>query len=232
MITKRPADARGIGRASWLESRHSFSFADYQDPAHMNFRALRVINEDVIAPGGGFATHGHRDMEILTYVLEGALAHRDSLGNGSTIQPGEVQVMHAGTGIEHSEFNASHAEPVHLLQIWILPDKPGHVPGYQQRAFGGAQTKGKLRLVASRDGRADSLLIHQDASVFAGKLTAGAALDHALAPGRSAWVQVAKGAVTLNGVALAAGDGAAVTDETELSLRADAASEILLFDLA
>ncbi|HEY4636275.1 MAG TPA: pirin family protein [Rhodospirillales bacterium] len=232
MITKRPARERGIGRASWLDSRHSFSFADYYDPAHMGFRSLRVINEDMIAPGGGFATHGHRDMEILTYVLDGALAHRDSIGNGSTIRPREVQLMHAGTGIQHSEFNASKTEPVHLLQIWILPEREGATPGYQQKAFPPAEMADRLRLVASHDGGDGSLVIHQDAAVYAGNIRPGGKLDHALAPGRHGWVQVAGGALVLNGVSLAAGDGAAVTGETKLSFEASEDSEILFFDLA
>ncbi len=232
MITIRPAQERGLGRRSWLESRHSFSFADYHDPRHMGFRALRVINEDVIAPGGGFPTHGHRDMEILTYVLEGGLAHRDSLGNGSTIEPGDVQLMHAGTGIQHSEFNASKTDPAHLLQIWLLPDVEGAEPGYQQRAYPLSEMNGQLRLVASNDGRGDSLAIHQDARVFAGKLKSGAKLDHALAPGRFGWIQLAKGALDLNGVTLHAGDGAAISGESKLTLAANDNSEVLLFDLA
>lgn len=231
MIVKRAALQRGIGRASWLDSRHSFSFADYFDPRHMGFRALRVINEDRIAPGGGFPTHGHRDMEILTYVLEGSLAHRDSLGNGSTIEPGEVQLMHAGTGIEHSEFNASRSQAVHLLQIWILPKRRGLEPGYQQKFFGGA-TVGRLSLIASRDGHEGSLVIHGDVAVYAGKLKAGGGLDHALAAKRFGWVQAARGAFTLNGQALTAGDGAAVSEESKLSFRAEQPCEFLLFDLA
>ena len=232
MIIKRPAQERGIGRASWLDSRHSFSFADYYyDPRHMGFRALRVINEDRIAPGGGFPTHGHRDMEILTYVLEGSLAHRDSLGNGSAIRPGEVQLMHAGTGIEHSEFNASRSESVHLLQIWILPERPGLEPGYQQKAFDG-EMGGHLRLIASQDGREESLVIHSDAAVYAARLKAGTGLDHTLPANRVGWVQAAKGAFALNGVALEPGDGGAILEETKLSFRAESGCEFLLFDLA
>ncbi len=230
MIVKRPADERGLGRRSWLESRHSFSFADYYDPRHMGFRALRVINEDRIAAGSGFPTHGHRDMEILTYVLAGALAHKDSLGNGSTIKPGEAQLMHAGTGIEHSEFNASDAEPVHLLQIWLLPEKSGLQPGYQQKEF--ALAGGEPRLIAARDGREGSLVIHQDARVYAAKLDKGETAELPIAPGRHAWVQLARGAVTVNGLSLAAGDGAAVSDEQELTIRAGEDAEVLLFDLA
>lgn len=232
MIVLRAADERGLGRRSWLESRHSFSFGDYYDPKHMGFRALRVINEDRIAPKGGFPTHGHRDMEILTYVLEGRLAHKDSLGNGSTIEPGEAQLMHAGTGIEHSEFNASDSEPVHLLQIWLFPEKSGLEPGYQQKEFLLSGGDGKLRLIASREGDNGSLVIHQDARVYAGKLKKGEAAEVPLAPGRHAWVQVARGAVALNGTGLEAGDGAAVSDEERLTLRAGEDSEVLLFDLA
>jgi redox-sensitive bicupin YhaK (pirin superfamily) len=231
MIVKRPTDERGTGRASWLKSRHSFSFGDYFDPDHMGFRALRVINEDLVAPAGGFATHGHRDMEILTYVLEGGLAHKDSLGNGSVIKPGEVQLMHAGTGIEHSEFNASQSEPVHFLQVWLLPDKKGRAPGYQQKSFDG-DLDGRLRLVASKDGRDGALVVHQDAAVYAGKLGTGETLEQKIAPGRSAWIQVANGAIEANGVELAAGDGAAVSGEAKVSLKANQPSEILFFDLA
>lgn len=231
MITKRAAAERGVTRASWLESRHSFSFSDYYDPDHMGWRPLRVINEDLVAPKGGFPTHGHRDMEILTYVLEGGLAHRDSLGNGSTIRPREVQLMHAGTGIQHSEFNESPTDPVHLLQIWILPDRQDAKPGYQQRSYPNGDMEGRLRLVASKDGRDESLIMNQDASVFAGRLKRGDAIEHALEPGRFGWVQVAKGAVELNGVPLQSGDGAAISDETKLQFGAKEDSEILLFDL-
>lgn len=231
MITKRASAERGITRASWLESHHSFSFADYYDPAHMGWRALRVINEDWIAPKGGFPTHGHRDMEILTYVLEGGLAHRDSLGNGSTIRPRDVQLMHAGTGIRHSEFNASESDPVHLLQIWILPDEEGVAPGYQQRSYPNGEMERRLRLVASNDGRHDSLVMHQDASVFAGRLKRGDVFEHALQPRRFGWVQVAQGAIDINGMPLQSGDGAAIADETKLLFGAMENSEVLLFDL-
>ncbi len=231
MITKRASAERGITRASWLESHHSFSFADYYDPAHMGWRALRVINEDWIAPKGGFPTHGHRDMEILTYVLEGGLAHRDSLGNGSTIRARDVQLMHAGTGIRHSEFNASESDPVHLLQIWILPDEEGVAPGYQQRSYPNGEMEGRLRLVASNDGRHDSLVMHQDASVFAGRLKRGDVFEHALQPRRFGWVQVAQGAIDINGMPLQSGDGAAIADETKLLFGAKEDSEVLLFDL-
>lgn len=232
MIVRRAAGERGTSRRSWLESYHSFSFAEYYDARHMGWRALRVINDDRIAPAGGFPTHGHRDMEIMTYVLEGALAHRDSLGNGSTISPGDVQCMSAGTGIEHSEFNASKTAPAHLLQIWILPDKGGLKPGYQQKAFPDGDLDGKLRLVCSADGRNELLILHQDVAVYAGKLKKGGTAQQTLSPGRFGWVQVASGAVDLNGVGLEAGDGAEISDETALNLKARDDLEILLFDLA
>ena len=230
MIVKRPSEERGVGQRSWLDSRHSFSFGDYYDPKHMGFRSLRVINEDKVAPKGGFPTHGHRDMEILTYVLEGALAHKDSLGNGSAIKPGEVQLMHAGTGIEHSEFNASGTTPVHLLQIWLLPERAGLAPGYQQQEIPAGD--GGLRLIASREGKDGSLVIHQDADIYAAKLKKGESADLSLAAGRHAWVQVARGSVDVNGTELAAGDGAAVSDESKLAIRATEDSEFLIFDLA
>jgi quercetin 2,3-dioxygenase len=231
MIDIRRADARGHSRLSWLDSRHSFSFGEYYDPAHMGFRALRVINDDRVAPGGGFGTHPHHDMEIVTYVLDGALQHRDSLGTGSVIRPGEVQRMSAGTGIRHSEFNASQSEPVHLLQIWILPSTTGLEPGYEQRLLPPA-AHGGLALVASPDGRDGSLTIHQDTRIYAAQLAAGARVTHGLAGGRHAWVHIARGNLQVNGQALHAGDGAAVSDEAQLALRADDAAEVLLFDLA
>jgi redox-sensitive bicupin YhaK (pirin superfamily) len=231
MVTVRRADARGTTRIDWLDSRHSFSFGEYYDPAHMGFQTLRVINDDRIAPGAGFGTHPHRDMEIVTYVLDGALQHRDSLGNGSLIRPGEVQRMSAGTGIRHSEVNASQAEPVHLLQVWILPEREGLAPGDEQKPIP-AGPAGALRLIGSRDGRAGSVTIHQDVDRSCGLMTPGEHAAHTLAPGRHAWLQVALGRVTLNGQTLAAGDGAAVSGETALDLRADEASELLLFDLA
>ena len=231
MIDVRRADARGHSRLAWLDSRHSFSFGEYYDPAHMGFRALRVINDDRIAPGAGFDTHPHRDMEIVTYVLDGALQHRDSLGTGSVIRPGEVQRMSAGTGIRHSEFNASATEPVHLLQIWILPATAGIEPGYEQRLLPPG-TRGGLALVASPDGRDGSLTVHQDVRVYAAQLAPGDAVTHAPAGGRHAWLHVARGSVSVNGQALHAGDGAAVSDEAQLTLRADDAAEVLLFDLA
>ncbi len=234
MITIRKSDDRGHFDHGWLDTRHTFSFAGYQDPAHMGFRALRVINEDRVRPGEGFGTHGHRDMEILSYVLSGVLAHRDSSGGGGELRPGEVQRMSAGTGIHHSEFNGSAQEPVHFLQIWLLPDRPGHRPSYEQRAFPEAERRGVLRLVASPDGAESSTTIHQDARVFATLLAPGRTVEHVLAPGRHAWVQVARGAVQVNGVSLSAGDGAAVSAEPLLRLAGAGAeeAELLVFDLA
>ena len=230
MLTTRPAAERGHVQIDWLDSRHSFSFGEYHDPAHMGFRVLRVINEDHIAPAGGFPTHAHRDMEIVTWVLDGALEHRDSLGTGSVIRPGEVQRMSAGTGIRHSEFNASKTKPVHLLQIWLMPERAGLPPSYEQRSV--SLDGAGLRLIASPDGRDGSLTIHQAADIWAARLPSAATTTHALAPGRHAWVQVARGDVTVNGTALHAGDGAAVSDERALTLRADTPAELLLFDLA
>jgi hypothetical protein len=229
MITLRPATARGRTRLDWLDSWHSFSFGEYRDAEHMGFSTLRVINEDVVAPSGGFATHGHRDMEIITWILSGELEHKDSLGNGSIIRPGDAQRMSAGTGILHSEFNPSTSVPVHLLQVWILPAERGIAPGYEQKAIpidGDA-----LTLVASGDGRQGSVTIHQDSDLFAARLPVGAAVAHALGPRRAAWVQVARGAVALNGEALGAGDGAAISNERALDIRAAQASELLVFDL-
>lgn len=230
MITPRRAAERGHADHGWLDTRHTFSFADYHDPRHMGFRALRVINEDRVQPGQGFPTHGHRDMEIVSYVLAGALEHRDSLGTGSVIRPGEVQRMSAGTGVLHSEFNASLTELVHFLQIWILPERRGLPPGYEQKAFGEAR-RGRLCLVASPDGRDGSLTVHQDVCLYAGVLDPGASVTHPLAPGRHGWVQVARGALTVGTHRLLAGDGASISDETALPLRAEEASEVLLFDL-
>jgi len=234
MITIRRSEERGHFDHGWLDTRHTFSFASYHDPAHMGFRALRVVNEDVVQGGQGFDTHGHRDMEILTYVLSGALAHRDSSGGGGELRNGEVQRMSAGTGIRHSEFNASPTEPVHLLQIWLLPDRPGHRPSYEQKAFPAEERRGRLRLVASPDGAEGSTTIHQDARVHATLLADGQAVEHPLARGRHAWVQVARGAVELNGTRLAQGDAAAVSDERLLKLtgRAAEGAELLVFDLA
>jgi redox-sensitive bicupin YhaK (pirin superfamily) len=232
MITVRGANERGHARRGWLESRHTFSFADYYDPAHMAFRDLRVINEDWIAPGGGFGTHPHRDMEIVTYVLEGALEHRDSLGTSSVIRPGEVQRMSAGSGIAHSEFNHSQSEQVHLLQIWILPEREGLKPGYEQRAYPEEERRGRLRLVASPDGRDGAVTIRQDVELYASLLDGGQSVIHTLRPGRHAWVQVTGGVVTLNGRELKAGDGAAVSEEETLELAGREPAEVLLFDLS
>jgi redox-sensitive bicupin YhaK (pirin superfamily) len=230
MITIRRAGERGHTQLSWLDSHHTFSFGEYHDTAHMGFGTLRVINDDRVAPGQGFGTHPHRDMEIITYVLDGALEHRDSLGTGSVIYPGEVQRMSAGTGIRHSEFNASKAETVHFLQIWILPEKSGLPPSYEQRALPAAP-RGGLVLAASRDGRDGSVTVHQDVTVFAGDLEGTTSVAHSVA-GRRAWVHVARGSLSLNGQALRAGDGAAVIDERELVLQPTGSAEVLVFDLA
>ncbi len=232
MITLRKAQDRGHADHGWLDTWHTFSFADYYDPEQMGFRALRVINDDVVAPGRGFGTHPHRDMEIVTYVLEGALAHKDSMGNASTIVPGEVQRMSAGTGVLHSEFNHSKTDRVHLLQIWLLPDRTGIEPSYEQTFFPDEEKRGRLRLVAAPDGAEGSVTIHQNARLYATLLEPGQEVAHDLAPGRHAWVHVARGAVRLNGLPLRAGDGAAVGDEARLTLRGEGHSEVLLFDLA
>ena len=232
MIRVRKASERGHFDHGWLDTHHTFSFSRYYDPRHMGFRVLRVINEDWVLPGRGFGSHPHEDMEIVTYVLDGALAHRDSLGTGSTIRPSELQRMTAGTGIVHSEFNPSETEPVHLYQIWLLPEKEGLEPSYEQRAFPEAERHNQLRLVASPDGRDGSLAIRQDARLFLASVEEGREVSQDLAPGRHAWLQVLRGDVTLNGTPLAAGDGAALSDETALTIRAEAPSEVLLFDLA
>ncbi len=232
MIQVRRSGERGHARHGWLESRHTFSFADYHDPKHMGFRALRVINEDWVQPGKGFPPHSHSDMEIVTCVLEGALEHKDSLGNTSVIRPGELQRMTAGTGVTHSEFNAASDALVHLLQIWILPAVPNLEPGYEQRDFGSGPMRDRLRLVASQDGRDGSLTVHQDVTLHLGRLAPGTKLAHALAEGRHAWVQVGRGALRLNGTALAAGDGAALSAERALELEALEPSHVLVFDLA
>jgi len=231
MITLRRAHERGHAQHGWLESYHTFSFADYYDPRHLGFRTLRVINEDRVHPGKGFGTHPHRDMEIISYVLEGALAHQDSLGTGSVIRPGEVQRMSAGTGVTHSEFNPSQTELVHFLQIWILPERAGLPPSYEQRAFPAEEKQGKLRLVASRDGREGSVTIHQAVDLYTSVLAPCEAVTHRLTPGRHAWVQVARGTVTLNDTALSAGDGAAVSKEALLTVTTKDQAEVLLFDL-
>lgn len=231
MITLRKAAERGHANHGWLDTYHSFSFADYHDPDHMGFASLRVINEDWVAPGGGFPTHGHRDMEIITYVLEGALQHKDSMGNGSVIRPGDVQRMSAGTGITHSEANASAGESVHLLQIWIIPDKTGVAPSYEQKYFAPEEKRQQLRLIASPDGRDGSVRMEYDGFVYASLLDAGDALTHILAPGRSAYVQVARGALSVNGKKVTAGDGVMLEDEREVRLSEAEQAEVLLFDL-
>lgn len=232
MIVRRPANERGRTNIGWLDSWHSFSFGDYYDPAHVEFRSLRVLNDDRVAAGQGFGMHPHRDMEIITYMVSGALEHKDSLGTGSVIRPGEVQRMSAGTGIRHSEFNPSPTEPAHLLQIWLMPERRGLTPGYEQKAFPESERRNRWRLVASRDGRDGSVTIHQDAAMYVTSLDAGKEVNHPLARGRHAWLQVVRGAVTLNGQPLQAGDGAAVSDEKALAVTATEAAEVVLFDLA
>ena len=231
MITVRKAGERGHADHGWLDSRHTFSFADYHDPAHMGFRALRVINEDRVAPGQGFGRHSHRDMEIISYVLDGALEHRDSMGTGAVIQPGDVQRMSAGTGVTHSEYNASRQAPVHFLQIWLLPNRRGVAPSYEQKTFSAEDKRGRLRLVASPDGADSSVTIHSDARVYAGVFDAGASAEHALAPGRHAWVHVVRGTARINGIALAAGDAVALTEERTVRIEGIDAGEVLVFDL-
>src|SRR5579862_1154791 len=232
MINILKSSERGHANHGWLDTRFTFSFADYYDPKHTHFRTLRVMNDDRVAGGGGFPTHPHRDMEIVTYVLEGALEHRDSMGNGSVIKPGDVQYMSAGTGVTHSEFNASKSEPVHLYQIWMMPDKRGHKPAYDQKTFSEADKRGKLRLVASPDGREGSVKIRQDNELYATVLGKGEAVKHELKPERHAYVQVARGSVTLNGKSLEVGDGAEVSEEKALELAGVKDAEVLLFDLA
>lgn len=231
MIEVRKAEARGHADHGWLDTRHTFSFADYYDPNFMGFGPLRVINEDRVAPGQGFGAHGHRDMEIISYVLEGALEHRDSLGNGSVIRPGDVQRMSAGTGVRHSEFNASETELVHFLQIWILPERPGGEPGYEQKSFPEDERRGRLRLIGSRDGREGSVTIQQDVDLYSSLLWEGQVIEHRPAAGRKVWIQVARGSVAVNGERLEAGDGAAITDEPAIELRGSGDSELLLFDM-
>jgi quercetin 2,3-dioxygenase len=231
MIRILKSDARGHANHGWLDSRFTFSFADYFDPEHVQFRTLRVMNDDHIAGGGGFPTHPHRDMEIVTYVLAGALAHKDSMGNGSIIRPGDVQYMSAGTGVAHSEFNASETQPVHLYQIWMFPDKKNHTPRYDQKHFADTEKRGKLRLVVSPDGREGSVQIRQDNELYATVLDEGESVQYQIKPDRHAYVQVARGNITLNGKALGAGDGAAVSDEKSLQLTGVKDAEVLLFDL-
>ncbi len=231
MLTIRPAATRGRTAIDWLDSWHSFSFGDYQDPQWRGFRSLRVINDDRVAPGGGFDTHPHRDMEIITWVLSGSLEHRDSLGNGSVIRPGDMQRMTAGTGILHSEFNPSPTEPVHLLQIWLFPERKGLAPGYEQQAFTPADLQNRLCLVASRDGRLGSVTIHQDADVYAAALDTGKTVRYELPAGRFGWLQIAGGSVTVNGKELVAGDGVAINDEPAVEISGRDAAEIVMFDL-
>lgn len=232
MLTIRKAEDRGHANHGWLDTYHTFSFANYYDPKHMGFRSLRVINEDRVSPDAGFGTHGHRDMEIITYVLQGALEHKDSIGNGSVIQPGDVQRMSAGTGILHSEFNHSKTDSVHLLQIWLLPDQEGLPPSYEQQNFSVTKNPGKLHLVAARDGREGAVTVHQDVDLYAAVLNQGDRISHTLKPQRHAWVQVARGTITLNGLPLDTSDGAAISNETDVVIEATNDAEILLFDLA
>ncbi len=231
MIALRKANERGHANHGWLDSHFSFSFAEYHDPQHMGFSSLRVINEDIVQPGTGFGTHGHRDMEIITYILEGALEHKDSMGNGSVIRPGDVQRMSAGKGVQHSEFNPSSAELVHLLQIWIQPNVMGIPPSYEEKHFDAASRRGRLRLIASSDGRDGSVKIHQNAAVYAALLDGAERASHALAAGRKAYVHVARGKVTVNGNALDAGDALKASGEAEIVLARGDNAEILLFDL-
>jgi redox-sensitive bicupin YhaK (pirin superfamily) len=232
MIDIRKSEERGRANHGWLDTHFTFSFADYFDPQHVQFRTLRVMNDDRVAGGGGFPMHPHRDMEIVTYVLEGALEHRDSMGNGSVIKPGDIQYMSAGTGVTHSEANASKTEPVHLYQIWMMPDKRGHKPAYDQKNFSEAEKRGKLRLLASPDGRDGSVKIRQDNELYATVLGAGESVKHALKSERYAYVQVARGSVKLNGKSLETGDGAAISAEESVELTGVKDAEVLLFDLA
>ena len=231
MIDIRPFTSLGHANHGWLDTWHTFSFSSYYDPRFMGFRVLRVINEDTVSPGQGFPPHGHRDMEIISYVLQGGLAHKDSLGTGSVIRPGDVQRMSAGTGVRHSEFNASEKDPVHFLQIWIEPARAGIAPGYEQKAFAEADKHGRLRLVASPDGADGSLTIHQDARLYATILAPGQTVAHPLARGRHAWVQITRGTLMVNGEPLAQGDGAAISAESTVSLTGETDAEALLFDL-
>lgn len=232
MITHHPADDRFHTKIGWLDSRHSFSFGHHYDPSRLGFRALRVINEDKVAGGAGFPPHGHDNMEILSYVVTGALEHRDSLGNGAVIRPGELQRMSAGTGIRHAEFNASVADPVHFLQIWIEPEANGIAPGYEQKAFPITTPAEALTLIGARGGRDGAVTIHQDVDLYAGRLPAGGMTAHALRSGRHAWVQIVGGAADINGVTVAAGDAVSVSDEAAMSIAALTGTELLLFDLA
>jgi redox-sensitive bicupin YhaK (pirin superfamily) len=231
VLTIRRANERGHADHGWLDSRHMFSFADYYDPKHMGFRSLRVINDDRVAAGNGFGRHPHRDMEIVSYVLEGALEHRDSMGTGSVIRAGDVQKMSAGTGVLHSEYNASQTEPVHFLQIWLMPTERGLAPSYEQKTYSSTDKRGRLRVVASPDGRDDSITIHSDAVLHAGVFAGGESAELTLSPGRHAWVQVARGKVRINGQELAEGDGAAVSEEAAVRVEGVEDGEVLIFDL-
>jgi len=231
MITLRKSGERGLADHGWLRSFHTFSFADYYDPAHMGFGNLRVINEDRVAPGTGFGTHGHRDMEIVSYVLDGELAHKDSMGNGTAIRPGEVQRMTAGTGVRHSEFNHAEGQTTHFLQIWLLPDRLGHTPGYEQKAFSDEDKRGRLRLVASPDGREGSVTLHANASLRAGLFDGDESAELTLDPARKAWVHLARGTLTVNGHALQAGDALALSGEARLEISGGEGAEVLVFDL-
>ncbi len=232
MLILRKSEQRGHAHHGWLDTYHTFSFADYYDPDEMGFGALRVINEDRVKPGMGFGTHGHRDMEIVTYILAGALEHKDSMGNGSVIRRGDAQRMSAGRGVRHSEFNPSSSEPVHLLQIWIEPNVTGIEPGYEEKRFADTDKQGRLRLIASPDGRDGSVTIHQDAYLYATLLDKGDAVTHALAPGRKAYVHVALGTLKVNGTPLKAGDGVKISGESGITLAGAGNAEALLFDLA
>jgi redox-sensitive bicupin YhaK (pirin superfamily) len=231
MLNIRRSNERGYADHGWLKSFHTFSFADYYDPEHVEFGALRVINEDRVAAGAGFGTHGHRDMEIISYVLEGELAHKDSMGTGETIRPGDVQRMSAGRGVQHSEFNPSGENPAHFLQIWIQPDQKGVAPSYEQKHFAAAEKRGKLRLIASPDGKDGSVSIHQDAKLYAGLFDGDERADFAIDAGRQVYVHVARGSITANGNALNAGDALALTEATSLSLTKGQSAEVLVFDL-
>ncbi|MBX9681370.1 MAG: pirin family protein [Gemmataceae bacterium] len=232
MLRVRRAGERGHAGHGWLDTYHTFSFGDYHDPKNMGFRALRVINEDVVAPAMGFGMHGHRDMEIVTYVLEGALQHKDSMGNGETLRPGEFQRMSAGTGVRHSEFNASQTEPVHLYQIWLLPAKAGIQPSYEQKFFANDEKQNRFRVVASPDAAEGSLKIHQDASILLALVDAGKTVEYPLLAGRHAWLQVLRGSVTVNGTALQTSDAVAVSEEAKVTIVGDTTAEVMLFDLA
>lgn len=234
MLTVRPSEERGAAILDWLDSRHTFSFSHYYDPKHISFGSLRVINEDIVQPSKGFGTHSHKDMEIVTYVLQGELEHKDSLGNGSVMRYGDVQRMSAGTGIQHSEFNPSATNPVHLLQIWILPGQQGIAPSYEQTTFTEAEKCDRLRLIGSPHGREGSVTIHQDVNLYAAVLQQGASVSHTLAASRVAWLQVARGSVILNGQSLAAGDGVAISDADRLNIQNSETNpaEVLLFDMA